>query len=704
MQPSTPTRLVSGTIFEATQLLRPHPKVRPVSAEDQSTATPGSHRWSKSFPPLDADSTTGSPHLYTSCKQYEVASSRTLGSIGRFDSDVAEAGSSATPQTSSPLTPKSMALRVKGLFTAHSNETLGSLNGEKEHGKFCRARNSVQLSLRRNKRTVAEASSHDVLRSGFYSHIKEYGKQLETSGTSTILHDPPQIAPLRPVSKFLPTLSISIPDNELSSSMIAEHGSSKTDDDDEVESEGNNNDRDSLNVAPLRPRSSNLTFVPYQESSAAETSFYYTAQAQQDDDVFTPSDETSRIDRPVSNFDSKLRAAMQSTHGIKTPSVASASSQIVTPSPSPKLRHASPKRSDLRSQFAATRMESSSPPLYVPKVRKSNRVEIEKTVRLAPSLEEGLRVDDVQVYEESATAAAAPIVRNVEPNVVDIQGSRTLETTEQCASAVPKHQHKDSMEISRLIFSNTNRFPPPPSVMVAPLNVAPKRNSDTRSSARANSTVCTMPLPVLETIVFSAAYGDKECRDWAAGLYKAVIEADITNAVLQWGAREQRLLRQSNLMQELDSLVRFGYLPEYLFTTIRGQIFPTRNTELMENRDFENYIWRAVRVFALTEDRAKQVLELAAVDQSFQQSSLEEEVFFEREPFNSQGYAYGDSIYNGSYERLGSLPSTIVTYDSAEPLEQEQQQQQSGWRPSYIWTKVVQMFRVGPGKQGSQAA
>ena len=119
----------------------------------------------------------------------------------------------------------------------------------------------------------------------------------------------------------------------------------------------------------------------------------------------------------------------------------------------------------------------------------------------------------------------------------------------------------------------------------------------------------------------------------------------------------------------------------------------------MENRDFTAYVYRAVKGFALNENKAKQILELAVGDENFEQHSPEE-VFFGRERFNSEGLVYDDNIDEEYYEWLGSMPLTVGAYESVE--SQEQQQQHFGWWSSYVWSKIVQTFRLGRGECVSQ--
>ena len=50
--------------------------------------------------------------------------------------------------------------------------------------------------------------------------------------------------------------------------------------------------------------------------------------------------------------------------------------------------------------------------------------------------------------------------------------------------------------------------------------------------------VPTIPSEVLETIVFSTAYGDAECQDLASNLCDEVGEAHVSNTESCWGDRE----------------------------------------------------------------------------------------------------------------------------------------------------------------------
>ena len=677
--------------------------------------TPEVDGWSKTSE-TTAVGRPETPHLYVSRKQYEVASSRVLGSPGRLDTDVVAASPGSTARNSSPLSPRSMFVRAKALFDPRSSVVPNTPEGEKVHGTFCRTKNVVKESLRRRKRCgVAEAGSRDSLRSGFYSASNERlmdQEDEEKSATSLISDEPPQIAPLRPVSKFLPTLTISIPDNKITHSVVAEHYSGE----DEGEDDGEDSEHGSLHVAPLRLHSSNLTSGSEHDSTAAETSFYYRPGAKDDNAVFSSSDETSQIDRLVTNFAVTLRDTMKPNRGFKSPTIApTADLPLVTSSPSPKLRQtalcSTPElqSTSLRSHYTASEPATSPPVLSVPKMWLPNADE--HTLRVALSLEDGLHANDLEVYEEDALAAAAPIVRGVVPDVVDIRRSNMTDTSEQQSRAVSNHQRpdddlddgqlspSDKLHMSSSSMANLSTVTSATSTesLAAPPSGAAKRVAAACSSSGASVVVPTMPFQILETIVFSAAYGDAECRALAANLYKEVTETETSDNELRWGTQEQRLLHQSHLMQELDSLVHFGHLRQDIFEMIRGQIFPTGTTELLENRDFTAYIQRAVSSFALGEDTAKEILELAIgiEDESFAQYSPEEEVFFEREPFNPEGFVYDDSTGDDQYERLGSLPSTVGTFESAEP------QPQTGWRSSYLLSKVMQVFHLGRWKRAS---
>lgn len=581
---------------------------------------------------------------------------------------------------SRPLSPKSMIGRAKELFSPRSSSVLKTPEGEKVHSAFCRTKSVVKNSLRGSSKCgVAEARSRDSLRSGFYS------KDSHELEIPTISDEPPQIAPLRPVSKFLPDLTISIPDNEIGSSIVIEHNSIKDEEADDEDSR-----RDSLHVAPLRLRSSNMTSVSkYGDATAetsfytaGETSFYYTPATKEDDDnVFTTSAETSQTERPMTDFMAKLQDAMEPNRGYKTPSIASTTestgSPVGTPSPSPKLRHTAlqPKRDlesgSLRTQYSKT--EPAPPVLSVPKMWQLNHKESTRNLRVTPSLEKGLHAKGLKVFEENAIAEAAAIV-HVEPDVVDVRRSQAVETSEQQSRMVSNHEQFD------------------PDMEVAPLNVAPKVEPARRSNIGPDYDVSTMPIEILHTIVFSAAYGDAKCTELASALYQELTEAGSSVVESEWDGRKQRLLLQSHLLEELKILTQYGFMRDDVFAVIRGQIFPTGTTEVLRNEDFMNYVRHAVSDYKLAEERAEEILGLAIgeEDEEFAQTSPEEEVFFQREPFNSQGFVYDASSSDEYYERLGSLPSTVGTFEEPEPKPQPQ----SNWRSSFL-SKVARVFRFG---------
>lgn len=671
-QPTTPTRPVSGTFYEAVQLLCPHPKIRPISApapdahSRHHTATPDADQWSVPSGSTIVDR-SDSPHIYTSRRQYEVATSRALGLLGRLDTDVPPHTPGSISPVPRPLSAKSIIGRAKELFSPRSSSVPKTPEGEKVHGAFCRTKSVVKNSLRRSsKGGVAEARSWDSLLSGFCS------KESHDLETSTISDEPPQIAPLRPVSKFLPDLTINIPDNEIGSSIVIEHNSIK----DEEEADNEDSCRDSLHVAPLRLRSSNVTSVPkYGDTTAetsfytaGETSFYYTPAAKEDDDdVFTTSVGTSQTERPMTSFMAKLQDAMEPNRGYKTPSIASTTgstgSPIHTPSPSSKLRHTTlqPRQGlqtgSLRTQYS--KAEPDPPVLSVPKMWQLNHKESTRNLRVAPSLEKGLHADTLEVFEENAMAKAAAIV-HVEPDVVEVLRSQVVETSEQQSRMVPNHEQ----------FG--------PDMEVAPLNVVPKVEPARRSNIGPDHDVSTMPIEILHTIVFSAAYGDAKCTGLASALYQELTEAGGSVVESKWDGRKQRLLLQSHLLEELKILMQYGFMQDDVFAVIRSQIFPTGTTEMLSNEDFTNYIRRAVSDYKLAEERAEEILGLAIgeEDEEFAQTSPEEEVFFQREPFNSQGFVYDASSSDEYYERLGSLPSTVGTFEESEP----EPQRSSGWR------------------------
>ncbi|KAF9692775.1 hypothetical protein EKO04_009117 [Ascochyta lentis] len=595
--------------------------------------------------------------------------------------------------------------RSKSTWSPRSSTFPTAEEAEKEHGEPRETKNTVNRTLRRDRRRIVGTPS-DVSHSGFCSASTDHQIKTEDSedenevaestnfGTSDM---PPQVAPLHPASKLLPKLAISIPTNGEIENSIAVALDTNEDEDAESETE-------TSHVAPLRLRSSKLTSSSRNGSSTTETSFHYTASAKADDDVFSDSQATSRIDLPVSSFIAKLQEAMEQTseEGIRTRSVTSTASRMLTPSPSPMLRHtalslnASLQSDSLRSQYSASEPAASTSVLNTSKMQLQHNDEADKTLRVAPSLEEGLCADDLKVFEEDVLAAATPILRNIDPDLVDVRHSKVGETCER-----PTHAISDDQCLGNDLAVGPLVLPDPPGQLspefsIAPLHVASERLSAACSSSTVSAVIPTLPFQILETVVFFAAYGDVECRNLASNLYKEAVEAEKSGAESRWGVREQHLLRRSHIVQELDSMMRHGYLRQNFFETIRQQLFPTGRTKLMESRHFTMYVFCAVCSFVLDEDMAKQIVELAINDEPFYECSPEEETFFRREAFNTEGFVYSDRTDDDHYERLSSMPSTVDTFESAKPRPQ------SGGRLSKFFSKVALLFRFGHGRRTSQ--
>ncbi|KAF1359660.1 hypothetical protein EJ07DRAFT_155616 [Lizonia empirigonia] len=712
MHPTTPLRPVSSTFFETVQLLHPHPRIRTIFQGDvegrghgEGCALPGGdEQASRSAEAVDVDQ-DNVPRLYASRRQFAVASSRVLGSLGRLDTHVPAARERESAGGPSGLS----LLRVRDGWGRSSCGA--ATEGGKKHGTFCRTRGVVKRGIRGAARGV-DGVPADVRRSGFWTTPAErlIADQGEEEGgesvVSMVSDEGPLVAPRRTVASVLCL------DTQNEDSIVAMHSN--------VEEADDGFGNDALRVALLRLRSSKLSPASKEGSPTAETSSYYTPSANADDNVFYSPDETSQTDRPVSSFTMKLRKAMEQTsyEEDKAVSTASTAPRQGTLSPSSKLRHTALSSipdmhtGSLRSQYSASESGSSSSALNVSKMRSRRRDETEKTLRIAPSLEEGVFSDGLEVFEENALAAAAPIVHGIEPDIVDIRRSHVDEAATRRAHTVSDHHRmEDDMTVKPLVIpdksnllsagtmdaTSTEQLGEMSSTTVTiPTDVALSRASERNSTAASSSPefsvlIPTMPFPVLETIVFSAAYGDAECRKLAANLYKQVTEADTPDAESRWGAQEQHLLRQSYLVHELDSLVRLGYLRQDIFRTVRQQLFPTGATESMEGRDFMAYVHHAVSSSALDADRAKEILNLVLDDENFMQSSPEDEVFFERRPFNSAGFVYESSTDDGHYERLHSLRSTVGTsaFESVKP------RRQFGYRSSQFLSKIVQIFRFG---------
>lgn len=375
MQDSHPTRPVSGTLFEAVHVLRPHPKLRPVSApvyrpdSQRYLLTPEEDRLSWTSSGTTAVDGCDAPRLYTSRTQYRVASSQALGSLGRR-LGTPDAGA-AEPY--SPLSPRSMISRAKALLTPRSVARPHTSDGYKTHGLFCQTKYAVKRSLRRKEKTRFEGlASPDSLRSGFYSALtvpvllddgSESIVESEEASMCSISDEPPQIPPLRPVSKFMPALNIKIPKNEFAGFVLAEHGSVDSD-----------SDSDSLHVAPLRLRLAKLTQVA-RDSGGSYTSS--SCAAQETDDVFSVPDDVSETESLITNFIIRLRQPSEGEyvdkHALNAPSIDSPTvtptvsppvTPPVTPSPASRLRHTTLQSTpDWRSTSLRSHYSASESPL-----------------------------------------------------------------------------------------------------------------------------------------------------------------------------------------------------------------------------------------------------------------------------------------------------------------------------------------------------
>ncbi|KAJ4317763.1 hypothetical protein N0V94_004761 [Neodidymelliopsis sp. IMI 364377] len=448
--------------------------------------------------------------------------------------------------------------------------------------------------------------------------------------------------------------------------------------------DSNRSDDEALYVAPLRLRPSKSTANPNDENSGDETVFTYSPGARESDDVFSQSDATPRSDWPLSEFTNKLLDTRKSSaeEEIRTPSVTSLASLATTSTPSPtrRLRHTALASTlgydnSIRSQYTVSELKP------VPKPQAdidqttscSNRVDgdgvnrdgtDDTPLRVAPSLEDELQADGFKVYEEGATAAAAPIVRDIVPDVVDVRRPETPTTS----------------------ISSSDK----------PSPLRSKQVSTALSSSHASVAVPTMPFEVLKTIAFSAAYGDAECRTLATKLCRELTEGTTSTVHPRWGPREQHLLHQINLVLELDLLVQHGYLRSDIFTTIRTQLFPTALSEPLDDEDLMMYLQRAAGSFELDQARAMEILELAIGDGDSEECSIEEATgFAERGPFDPQGFAYSD---NGMYQeifyrRLSSVPSTCATFEPSKSKSKFKVKSLAGCMSSRLFARIVQVFK-----------
>ncbi|KAJ4993234.1 hypothetical protein SVAN01_01209 [Stagonosporopsis vannaccii] len=437
MQCSTPTDSVTGTVFEAAHILLPHPRIRPVAALSSErygvpdSGTPKGDVGSKSSDTTVVDEIE-MLRPYSSRMQYQVATSQVLGSLSRIDADILAVRHDAT---FSPVALRSMTDRAGSSLSPCLGEILNTSEDEKVHGLFCRTK-SVVKSLRRSKKGGCSAGNlHGSFHSRYLSasteqpipHEAEEG--YKESQASTLFDDPPEISPVALVSKFVPKLLTSILEIEFSSSIDVDYHSSK----------GRSKDKDAdshlenLRSTSLHQRSSNLVSRSQDKKDAGELPLCKLNEAV---DGFFDSNETYQIHRPVSDFIVKRHVAMKSRNVYKpTFTAATEDPTLATPTSSPKLRHTAFQRIteshavSRQSQFATSGSASSAPRFDLSKARSMDGAKTDKTVRGAPSVEEGLLAGSLKIYEEGALAAAAPIVRGVKPELVLIQSKAKVGET-----------------------------------------------------------------------------------------------------------------------------------------------------------------------------------------------------------------------------------------------------------------------------------
>lgn len=517
MQPPTPALPVSGTFFEAAQILRPHIKIRPLSdlygeirRRTDSEILEGGVR-SKSSDTTAVNKLV-TPRLYSSETQHQVATSQVLGSLSRPDANISAARHEATFNPSSPI---SIFDRTNALLSSHADGYQKISEGEKVHGIICRTKSALK-SLRRSKKgSFMAGNPRGSLRSGCLSASAEClisnedEDGTDDSGASDISDHQPIIMPAWPVSKSMPKLTVSMPEKDPSTTFV-EHNSF----DGRSEQKHADSFSESLSITTPHRRSPNLSSVPEDNSKADKIQFY---KANKDNDVFLDSDVASRFHQPVLYYKANLPEAMEPSHGYKPRSTAPAEgSPLATPSSSLKLRHTALQRTPARTM---------------------NRSTMDKTVRLAKSLEKELYADDLAVYEENAVATTAPFVRGVKPEIVKIRDSLVGGTSaRQDIAVLGGPSPFNDLDSQSLLSNSTYRVRgatvpatpqaglPAATAIVLPAPV-PKLVQAACSEPEAIALVPTIPSEVLKIIVFSAAYGDAECHDMASNLYGEVAKA-----------------------------------------------------------------------------------------------------------------------------------------------------------------------------------
>ena len=506
---------------------------------------------------------------------YEVAGSRVLGSMCRLGTDLPASSLRDSSSGFDLSTPKSMTSRARVLFSRQSIIVLDPSKTQKVHSKLCRMKTLIKKALRCSKTVVVCKKPEYTPCPGPYStpngrSVGAKGEEMNNESTSSIFSEnPTHTVPLLPVSKIVPNFAINNPRDKVTSTIAVEH--------DRGDGEGGIYEG-VFHVAPLHLRLPKLSSVPNNRASEGDATLYYTSSAMTNEDVFYNPDADTGKDCLVSELMMELCKVMEQTSygGMVTPSLASTALRVTNPSLLPKLRHTSfsPNsgfNSDsLRIQYSASEFESGLLLLKTSTMRASKDNEDVKILRIAPSLEKGLHANSLEIYEENMVAAAAPIIRGVYPDVIDIRQPKLCETYKQEAHIVSnRHRSEHDLTVGLLILPDMTHLPCPTISNTSSSEHLPAMTAMFGTTLPFMTSKRMLPVQVPETLVSSGTCKESECWTPAAGCYDEVVKIEALGIESGWDAQEQRFFPRIGLVLKFDLAVRHGHLQQDILRTAR---------------------------------------------------------------------------------------------------------------------------------------
>ncbi|KAF1849321.1 uncharacterized protein K460DRAFT_415707 [Cucurbitaria berberidis CBS 394.84] len=211
--------------------------------------------------------------------------------------------------------------------------------------------------------------------------------------------------------------------------------------------------------------------------------------------------------------------------------------------------------------------------------------------------------------------------------------------------------------------TTTTRSTPTPQLFLTP------RTSKTSLTTTSSIAVPIIPLDVLDVIANAGVHGDIECQTIIQRLDRELLKGLRSPAIKpRWNKQARYLIRKAHLAIDLDVQMRTGRLTREIVDAVRRQFFPTitQGEKKMTNHVFNSYIHHAVRQGELAHSQATKILLLATGDGNYEESYAERAIFAGHEWFrDATGFAayFEENVEkNGSFSREdASLYEDMVT-------------------------------------------